>query len=259
MEIYESPSSLIQTSVKPLQQLFPTATEDSLMTRSRTCTGENTENTGEFNGEESFKVKVNSKDDDKKDKKTVDTDKPQVDVDHLLAQFAAGCAKEKPEKARAFSREYRTKEAFHIAVARPDNADDPEDEKWSMYPFGSILMHACVRWLEQVGGYTTIACIQRPHRPRIVLQIIKSFTGYGEGDVQIRSLDDIPDLETSDVMHAIREYLMFVRSDSIIPQCLLKHFIDKRKNMESLKKLMTTGYLTYECRNTLQVYRFIKI
>ena len=61
MEIYESPSSLIQTSVKPLQQLFPTATEDSLMTRSRTCTGENTENTGEFNGEESFKVKVNSK------------------------------------------------------------------------------------------------------------------------------------------------------------------------------------------------------
>ena len=48
MEIYESPSSLIQTSVKPLQQLFSAATEDSLMTRSRTCTGENTEN-----GEES--------------------------------------------------------------------------------------------------------------------------------------------------------------------------------------------------------------
>ena len=46
---------------------------------------------------------------------------------------------------------------------------------------------------------------------------------------------------------------MFVREDSVIPQSLVKHFIDKKRNLDSLKKLMTTGYLTFESRASLMV------
>ncbi len=51
---------------------------------------------------------------------------------------------------------------------------------------------------------------------------------------------------------AMQEYLMFVREDSVIPQYLVKSFIDKRKNFDSLKKLMSTDYLTIENRATLR-------
>ena len=75
-----------------------------------------------------------------------------------------------------------------VAIFRPENEEGKLDDKWDLFPFGSILLYSCVRWLEDVGGYKTPAAIQKIHRPKIVRKILQSFTSHGDGGVQVQRL-----------------------------------------------------------------------